>query len=256
MVARRAALAVAVCACSGKPHPDEVTPVVVARDAAPGRAADGAVGAPGDAGATGDLQLRVEWPRVPVVARSSPGRTPCNTPRAPSVAPTTTWGIPDALVVVEGTAPAGPTEARVTLADCALTPRLVVGTTLVLTSAVDRPARVILRKRGPLAQLVAGEPIAIALPIAGHTVTVALDAGAIYALETDAPEPEVAFVAAIPGAAVTEATGQVTLHDLAPGAHAVTAWLPPRAGQPARTGHASARITAGDLVELTVPLAP
>jgi len=55
-------------------------------------------------------------------------------------------------------------------------------------------------------------------PIAGHTVT--LDAGAIYALETDAPDPEVAFVAAVPGGYVTEASGQVIVHGLAVGAPA------------------------------------
>jgi len=43
---------------------------------------------------------------------------------------------------------------------------------------------------------------------------------------------------------------------MAVGAHAVTAWLPPRAGQPARTGRGTATVTAGELAELTVTLAP
>ena len=189
--------------------------------------------------------------------RSSAGRTPCGTPRAPSVAPTTTWGIPDALVVVEGvpsTAAAPPT-AHVTLADCALTPRIAAGAALAITSAVDRPARLVLRKRGALDHLTAGDPVPVQLPIAGHTVTAALDAGAIYSLETDAPDPEIAFVAAVPGQ-VTDATGHALVRDLSPGPHAVTAWLPPRAGQPARIGHGTAIVTAGELTELTVALAP
>ncbi|HEX3479368.1 MAG TPA: hypothetical protein VHT91_30300 [Kofleriaceae bacterium] len=258
----------ALGACGGKPRPEEAArpPLVgdtASGDAAPGDAAPGDA-TPGDAGAagppargaTGDLQVRVEWPDVPVAARSSPGRTPCGTPRAPSVAPTTTWGIPDALVVVDGApAPAAPPTARVTLADCALTPRIAAGAALAITSAVDRPARLVLRKRGALDHLIAGEPVPVQLPIAGHTVTAALDAGAIYALETDAPDPEVAFVAALPGH-VTDATGHALVRDLSAGPHAVTAWLPPRAGQPARTGHGTATVTAGELTELTITLAP
>ena len=266
---RAAALAVvaslwALGACGGKPRPEEAARPPAASDATAADAAagdatagDAAASAPSARGATGDLQVRVEWPGVPVAARSSPGRTPCGTPRAPSVAPTTTWGIPDALVVVEGApGPAGPPPtARVTLADCALTPRIATGAALAITSAVDRPARLVLRKRGALDHLVPGEPVPVQLPIAGHTATAALDAGAIYSVETDAPDPEVAFLAALPGR-VTDATGHAVIRDLSPGPHAVTAWLPPRAGQPARIGHGTATITAGELTELTVALAP
>jgi len=240
-------------ACSGKPRAEEAAHGSPARgDAAPaGDAVTAHV-------ATGDLQIRVAWPDVPVVARSSPGRTPCNTPRTPSVAPTTTWGIPDALVIVDGAEPPL-AAARLTLADCTLAPRLAVGSALAITSAVDRPAKLALRKRGTVAglgQLAEGTPISVMLPIAGHTVTTALDAGAIYALETDAADPEVAFVAVVPGGYVTEASGQVIVHGLAVGAHAVTAWLPPRAGQPARIGRGTATVTTGELAELTVTLAP
>jgi hypothetical protein len=163
--------------------------------------------------------------------------------------------VPDALVIVDGASASGG-EARITLADCTFSARIAVGAALALTSAVDRPATLTLRKRGPLAVLVPGEPRLMRFPIAGHTVTTALDPGAIYAIETDGPDPEVAFVASLPGAYVTEANGQITIHGLTVGTHAVTAWLPPRAGQPARTGHATATITANDLAELTVPLAP
>ena len=253
MVARAAAALALVAACSGKPRTDEPPPALVRGDAGP---RDAVTAPPTAVRATGDLQIRVEWPDVPVAARSSPGRTPCNTPRAPSVAPTTTWGVPDALVIVDG-APAAPAGvARVTLADCAVTPRINVGATLEITSAADRPATLNLRKRGSLAALAAGAPIAVQLPIAGHTVTTTLDAGAIYSIETEAPDPEVAFVAAVPGAYLTEANGQLTIHGLSVGPHAVTAWLPPRAGQPARTGRATATITANDLAEVTVRLAP
>ena len=263
--------ALMVAACSGKPRPEDAARAVVARDATSGpvTSADpapstggGAGGSSGAApgagtarGGTGDLQLRVDWPDVPAAARRAPGRTPCNTPRAPSVAPTTTWGIPDALVVVDGAAPPD-TVARVTLGDCTLTPRIAVGSSLAITSAVDRPAKLVLRKRGTLDHLVAGDPIAVMLPIAGHTVTAALEPGAIYSLETDAADPEVAFIAALPNGYVTEANGQILVADLAAGPHGVTAWLPPRAGQPARTARGTATVAGGELTPLTITLAP
>ncbi|HEX7837233.1 MAG TPA: hypothetical protein VF469_07200, partial [Kofleriaceae bacterium] len=104
--------------------------------------------------------------------------------------------------------------------------------------------------------LAAGDPVPVMLPIAGHTASVALDAGAIYSLETDTAEPELAFVAALPTGRVTDAAGHALVRDLALGTHAVTAWLPPRAGQPARLGRGTATVTAGELAELTVTLGP
>jgi hypothetical protein len=222
-----------------------------------GSAAAGSGSAARGAGrSTGELSVRVEWRDVPVAARSSPGRTPCGTPRAPQAAPTTTWGVPDALVIVDGAPPpADPPVARIALADCALAPGIAVGASLAITSAVDRPARLTLRKRGALGQLVAGDAVPVLLPIAGHTVTATLDAGAIYTLETDAADPELAYIAALP-ARVSDAAGHALVRDLAPGPHAVTAWLPPRAGQPARSGRGSASVVAGELAELTVVLSP
>jgi hypothetical protein len=280
---RAIGVVVIAAACSGKPRPEDATHSAAARGdaassdaggdavidattaAAGGRASAAGSGAVGSAarGATGDLQIRVQWPDVPVTARSSPGRTPCRTPRAPSVAPTTTWGIPDALVLVEGAPPSGPPRiAQVTLADCALTPRLVVGASLAVTSAVDRPAKLVLRKRGSvddLGHLVAGDPIPVQLPIAGHTVTVALDAGAVYSLETDARDPEVAIIVGISDSKdvrVSDASGHAHARALAPGRHAITAWLPPRAGQPSHLGRGAAQIAAGELTEVTVDLTP
>jgi hypothetical protein len=251
-------LVVLVAGCSGKARtPDDAVHPTTPAKAAPADAAPVAIDAPKPAPTTGDAQIRVEWQRVPVAARASAGQTPCGTPKPPQVAPTTTWGIPDAFVIVDGAPPpSAPPAAQVTLADCALTPRVAAGASLAITSAVDRPARLVLRKRGPLDHLVPGEPVPVLLPIAGHTVTAALDPGAIYSLETDAPDPELGFIAALPDARVTDATGHVLVRDLAPGAHAVTAWLPPRAGQPARTGRGTATVTAGDLTELTIRLAP
>jgi hypothetical protein len=214
-----------------------------------------AVAVDAGAAATGDLQVRIEWKDVPAAMRSSPGRTPCNTPRAPSLAPTTTWGIPEVVVIVPGSTPAD--EARVVLGDCTPRPRVAAGKSLMVASAVDRPAKVTLTKYGTtadLAALAAGDARTIQLPIAGHAVTIALDDDGVYQLATDAKEPETAWIVAGP-AHVTEPTGQIVVRDLPTGARAVTAWLPPRGKQPARVATATATITANELVELTIDLA-
>lgn len=267
MVARRALLGIGLVACSGKPKPDDAHGVVAGSGSAVGSGSAAGSGSATGSGAgsgsgsakpastakTGDLQVRVEWVDVPVVARSSPGRTPCGTPRAPSIAPTTTWGVPEALVIIEGgAAPAA--VARATLADCAVSPRLAVGAALVITSAVDRPATLVLRKRGvDVGQIAEGVAVPVMLPIAGHAVRAALDADAVYSLDAG---DETAWISSAPGAYVTEANGQLTVRELAPGKHAVTAWLPPRAGQPARLGRGVATVVAGELAELTVSIAP
>jgi hypothetical protein len=154
------------------------------------------------------------------------------------------------------------TNARITLTDCTLTPRIAVASALAITSELDRPAKLLLRKRGTVAalatlgQLAEGEPIPVILPIAGHTVTISLDTGAIYSLETDTADPDLAFILAVPSGYITEANGQVVARGLAAGAHAVTAWLPPRTDQPARRGRGTAIIASGELAELTITLTP
>jgi hypothetical protein len=202
---------------------------------------------------TGDLQVRVEWRDVPIAMRASPGRTACKTPRLPAVAPTTTWGIPEVLVVVEGaTIPAA--TSRVVHADCALVPRIAAATSIVLESAVDHPAKLALAKRGDLTaldKLEKGTPRTVQLPIAGHAVALPLDANGIYELVADT---ESAWIVAAPNAGVTEANGALLVKDLAPGTYAVKAWLPPRAGAAAKLATGTATIVAGDLTDVTLTL--
>ncbi|HEU0034790.1 MAG TPA: hypothetical protein VFQ53_29400 [Kofleriaceae bacterium] len=210
---------------------------------------------PPSTGGIGDAQIRVEWKNVPAVRRNSPGPTPCHTPRGASVAPTTTWGIPDVLVIVDGDRET-PAEARVVLADCALAPRLVVGETVIVDSAVLQPARVTLTKHGEagkLAALAATAPRTIQLPIAGHAVAIALEPGAVYQLATDGKDPEATWIVDAP-AHVTDATGAVVVKGLAGGVHAVTAWLPARGNQPARIATGKVTVVANELAELTIDL--
>ena len=210
--------------------------------------------------ARGEVQVRVEWKAVPVAARASAGLTACQTARAAAVAPTTMWGIPEVIVIVDG-APA-PVDAarslvRVLLADCMLAPRVGTGSELTVASGVDRPATVLVAKRGTLGSLPTLDGTAAAtmvrLPIAGHAVGLPLEAGGIYEVRTVDVPAESAWVIGATGE-ITDPTGQVLVRDVAPGRHAVTAWLPPRGGQAARVAHGTVDVVAGDLAELVVEL--
>jgi hypothetical protein len=206
---------------------------------------------------TGEVSVRVEWAKVPSTVRASPGPTACGAPRQPQVAPTTTWGIPEVLVIVEG-APVAPAEARVRLAECALAPRLAIGGSLVIESAADRPARVTVARRRQAGDLHAKLDDAarmVLLPVAGHAVAVPIEPGGVYELGAEGKDPETAWVVA-GGGAITDPSGVVLVKDVPLGAHAVRAWLPPRAGQPARYASGQITVAAGDLAELVLQLEP
>lgn len=210
--------------------------------------------------ARGDVQVRVEWPDVPVEARASSGRTACGTAAAPAVAPTTTWGIPDAIVAIDadhGKAAVDP-GTRVVLASCALSPRVALaGAAVVVESDSEAPAQLALARAGSASPLVAAAgsgAVAIDLPIAGHAVSVPLAGNALYELSGSAAEPAWLVTATQPYVAVTEASGQVVLRDVPIGSYAVEALVPPRGGQPVRSGHASVTVTANALAEVTVQI--
>lgn len=261
--------------CSGKSRPPgdaaqlashdgaSAPPAIDGAAVATGGAPDDAAGAPTPDAAptTGELQIRVEWKDAPVVARASAGPTPCATPRAPAVAPTTLWGIPDVLVFVAGARPPGAATdapARIRLVDCALTPRLAAAGSLELTSTFDRPTHVTLARRGTTEAVLAGTlekaaPQPVRLPIAGHTVALTLEPDAVYELATADPAPETAWIAT-GAAATTDSAGLATIAGVSPGSHRVTAWLPPRAGRPARIARGAVDVAAGTVSELTLQL--
>jgi hypothetical protein len=255
MVGRALAWGALAVACSSNKARPVVDDAVTPRSPGDGAMGD-AAGAIDAVPARGELAVRVEWTDVPAAVRSSPGVTPCHTPRAPLVTPTTTWGVPQAIVLVEGGAT--PEVARVALADCALAPRAAVGASLVIESRMFEPTRLALAKWGTTADLAAlaapASATPIQLPIAGHAVTAPLDADGVYQLATTATEPEVAWIVAAP-AVVTDASGQAMFADLGPGSHRVTAWLPPRAGQPGRLARGEAKVIADQRTELVIELA-
>jgi hypothetical protein len=203
---------------------------------------------------TGDISVRVQWEKVPREARVSPGTTSCNTPLTAQVSPSTTWGIGDVVVFVEG-APLRPvTEARVVAAACTLSPRVAVGTSLAIASGADRPLKLSLAHEINAADLAkAREPArAVGLPIAGHEVTSALAAGGIYRLSFDDKDKgDDAWVVSA-DAVITDASGVVLIKDVAPGTHAIRAWLPARGKLPAHTAMGTIDVAAGELAELTL----
>lgn len=198
-------LLVLLAACSGGkpkledartlPHPPAPEGSAHALDAA--ASAGSAAIPPGK----GDVSIRVEWHDVPPAARAP---KPCG----PDVSPTTTWGIPDAVVTLPHAG--APPAARVTVDRC-VRPRVQVsGDSLTIASALLQPATLALDDRP------------VMLPIAGHEVTAQLTDGRHEVVAGDAK----AWVIRDANAAVTDATGVAVLRDIPSGVYPVTAWLP------------------------------
>ena len=235
------------------------------RPPAPADAAVGSAATPPH----GDAVVRVEWHDVPVAMRASPGRTACKTPRASYVSPTTTWGIPDAVVWTDAGAPPAAATVRIALRDCAMTPRIAVarvGATLELASETEGPVTLALMHFGDPADdkalrnlietpgsLPAGVLDRVSLPVVGHAVDVALARPAVDAVsDANAAADAAAILVTQTAAGVTDATGQVVLHDLPPGSHALTAWIPARAGQQATIARGKVDVVAGGQAEVTL----
>jgi hypothetical protein len=224
-----AALLVAACS-GGKPKvaSEDAKPIVHPGDAAVAREA--APIAPGK----GDVSVRIEWHDVPVDARAGKA---CG----PDVAPTTTWGIPDAVVVLAGPAPAsgagaGSAAARVVVGRC-ITPRVQIASqTLVIASGLMQPTALSLDDKP------------VMLPIAGHEVTAALAPGRHTLVDGDAR----AWVVTEPLAAITDGSGVAILRDVPTGVYPVTAWLPTAN----RSAKGEITVTAGALAEVTLQLQP
>jgi hypothetical protein len=210
---------------------------------------------PAPASGAGDVSIRAEWNGVPAALRASPGRTPCGTAVRAQVAPTVTWGIPDAFVTLSGerAKPAPDPGAKLVLDHCAPSPRaLLSGDKLAITSTATQPAQVTVHRFDKDGKAPA-KPVF--LPIAGHEVDVPLEAGGWYEI---AAGDESAWVFATQKlyAGVTDATGVVVLRDVPAGTYTVTAWFPPYAHGHPYGGQKQVTVTAGALAEVTVDLGP
>ncbi len=262
-----------LAACSGgttaKPRVVDDAPVATPAAAPPAAAVTPAGPYRVEAGAfaKGDAQIRVEWKDPPVEARASSGRTQCNTAKAPAVAPTTTWGIPDVIVMIDldhGKAFGALDQARIVLSHCELAPHVLVlppKLPLIIASASDKPERLAYSSLEPARPLGIpppdGGPGLIArtvlLPVIGHEVAVPLEVNAITAIKA-AEDVAIAVTPLQPYCAVTEANGQVVLRDVPVGTFNVMALLPARGGQDARVAKGTVTVVAGGLAEVTLTL--
>jgi hypothetical protein len=138
---------------------------------------------------------------------------------------------------------------------CAVTPRIAIGSRVVIASAAEQPLKVSIAKRfaAPEPKVGLKAPVVpIALPIGGHEVSVELES-AIYRVAPDGKDIADGYVVGAT-AFVTDATGVALVKDVPPGKHAVRVWLPPRGGQPARSAKGEVTVEVGDLAELTLTL--
>lgn len=258
----RALACAAIAACSGgkakavedarRPAPPSDAAVAVALPAGPYRVDTSAK--------TGDVQIRVEWKDVPQALRVSPGATPCGRPAPAPLAPTTTWGIPDAFVSIEVDhgKPLPALRPRLVLEDCLLAPRVAIaGDMLVLASATEQPTALQLAEVGKLplgSALQPGTPRTLHLPVVGHEVETALGRGNLYTVTFGTSEVATIVAASTPYVAITESTGQVVIRDVPIGAHPVRVWLPRRGALEPRLATATVTVTAGALAEVTVDI--
>ncbi len=208
---------------------------------------------------TGDVQVRVEWKDVPLAMRAPGPVTACGTPRAAALVPTTTWGVPDVLVVVDvdhGKA-FEPSTARIVIEDCELSPRTVVaGATLAIASAMQEPVTVAITEVArPLAGApLAGKPRTVYLPITGHEVEAALEPDTVYTVAYGTGDVAAVVRATTPYVAVTDPSGQVVMRDVPVGTHPVRAWLLARNGGESRTATGTITVTAGVLADITLDI--
>jgi hypothetical protein len=209
---------------------------------------------------TGDVKVMVEWKDVPQPLRSPGPTTKCGTPRVPTLAPTTLWGVPDVLLVVDidhGKA-LSTGKPRLVLEECDFAPRaLVAGGALLVASAMTEPLAVSISELAkPLGgAAITGKARTIQLPIAGHEVEVALEPDTVYAIAFGTDDVAAVVSATTPYVAVTDNSGGATLRDVPVGTHPVRAYLPARNGGEAKTVAGTIIVTAGTLAEITLDLA-
>lgn len=217
------------------------------------------------------LEVRVEWASAPPTMRARSGVTACGTPRAPRVQVHTLGGVAGVLVVVDIDAgraldAATPTP-DVVITGCAIGPRLLVvpqvPAEVVVRSTDLRRHAVTLRELGAptgvgLAALAPGDaatPV-VGLPWAGAAVQRALAGPTVLRAALVGDDTDAAWVVATgtPYAGVTDETGVVQLGDAPAGTFAVTAWLPPAAGQAARLARGMVTVAAGAPATVTLHL--
>lgn len=244
-------------------------PVTPDGAAAPYRLA--ALGADDAVVGAGTVAVTVIWPDAPPAVRASPGVTPCATPRPPRATIGALHGVAGAVVMIEGVVagkrppPAAP--VRLTVRDCAIAPRIAIqpriGATLEVQAQDDVDRAIAIGELGPAwtaapaAAEAAGAQGVTRARLAGwgHTVSLPLAAAGVRRIEADGvADAAHVVVTDQPYAAVTGDDGAVALDQVPAGTHAVVAWLPPAADQPAQVARGQVTVVAGDKVDITLRL--
>jgi hypothetical protein len=245
--------------------------VPVAARASSGRTACGtpraAAVAPTTTWGVPDVFVMIDVPAKPIASgpvASGIGSGSGSDAAGSAAADAATGSAATATAATRASASTVPTDVRVVLDHCALTPRVALAmTTLVLASAADAPAKLALTKTQQLPFGGTATPSAaksVYLPVAGHSVEAPLEARGIYHVQVANPDgtfdADDAWIVAAdsPFTAITEANGQVVLRDIPVGTHTAIAWLPPRAGQDAKIAHAQVTVTDGGLAEVTLDI--
>ena len=266
--AGRAVVMLAVAACGGKPA---ARPHHDGGDAGAGAvvvsgAADRDAGAGAAVTGGGTIAVTVQWPDAPAAMRASPGVTACATARPPRARIGALHGVAGAVVMIDGNVASGRIAAaapvRLTVRDCALAPSTMVataGATLEVQAQDDAGHAIAIAELGPAWSAVAASEVVTRarLPAWGHTVALPMAAAGVRRIEADgAADAAYVDVTDQPYAAVTAEDGSAALTQVPAGTHAIVAWLPPAAGQPALIARGKATVVAGDRVELTLRMAP
>ena len=215
----------------------------------------------------GTIAVTVTWPDAPAAVRRSAGVSACATPRPPRARIGALHGLAGAVVFLDGVTagkrppPAAP--VRLTVRDCAIEPAAAVvprlGATLEVQAQDDLGHTVAIALLGPAWTAAApAEPSSVTrarLPVWGHTVSLPLPVAGVRRVTADGSD-DAAYVVVTdhPYAVVTADDGTAALEQVPAGTHAVVAWLPPAAGQPALLARGTAVVAGGDKVEVTLRL--
>lgn len=269
------ALALALAACAGKPTATRgdgagsggVRPSAAAPDARAAAVPDDVPGARAGyqhAATAGTIEVRVEWASAPSTQRDSPGLSACGAPLPPRVRVHTLGGVAGVLVIADVPAGRGfppdaaAAELAVEIDGCVPSPPVLVRgsmpTELTVRSLDRRPHLVTISS---VVALTSGQALADVREPGADLPAVRLSwAGAAVRREireptllrvaaADAPaHPTFVAVLGTPYAGVTDETGAVSLGAAPAGTYPVTAWLPPRAGAPARSARGSVTVGA------------
>lgn len=259
-------LALALGACAGK---QTATPKRDAGDAGAAVAGDVVPGA--DAGANvgrGRISVTVVWPTASAEMRTSPGYTPCHTPRPARAQVGTLHGVAGAFVVVADVAADAAARntasvRRLTLRGCAIDPAATTTGAALEVQTQDTAHAIVVERTGKpwLEDDVTLAPVELArarLPVLGHTVRIPLDEPGAIRVIADGAADDAAWVLAAPHAhaGVTDEVGALGLADVPAGAHTLVAWLPPRAGHPAQRATGAVTVVADEVAEVKLTFSP